>query len=403
MAVASGVFKQVAYKVETNYGVAAGASGGTAMRRISSTIDLSKEVYRSEEIESHQQMADARHGTRRVGGTITGHLAPGSYKTFFELLCRKDFAAVSALTGLSLTIAASGQNWTVTRATGDFITGGLKIFDVIRISAGTVNAANLNKNLLIVGMTGTVLTVAVLNRSALVAEGPIASCTISLPGKKTMMAVSGHTDKSLSIEHWYSDIGESELFVGCKPTAASLSLPPTGNTRAEFQIGGYDIQTAQARYFTSPSAASTAGITAAVNGYLLVHGSQLVTATGMSININGNFSGDPVVGDNRIPSQDPGRMLASGQLTAKFDTVALRNAFIDETEGPVAMVITSSNAANADFMTLVMPRTKIGGANKDDGEKAIVQTLPFEALLNLAGGAGQTSDQTTLSMQDSQA
>lgn len=403
MAVASGVFKQVAYKIESSYGVAAGASGATAMRRISSTIDMSKETYRSEEIESHQQMNDMRHGVRRVGGTITGHLSPGSYKTFFEMLARKDFTAVTPLTTLSLTIAASGPNWTITRGSGDFISGNLKIGDVVRISAGAVNAANLNKNLLIIGLTTTVLTVAVLNRSALVAEGPIASCTISVPGKKTMYAVSGHTDKSLSIEHWYGDISESELFVGCKPLSASLSLPPTGMTRAEIQIGGYDMQTAQARYFTAPGAASSAGITAAVNGYLLVGGAQLVSATGMTIEMNGNFTGDPVVGENRIPTQDAGRMIASGQLTCKFDGIAMRDAFKDETEVPVVMVLTTSNAAAADFMTFVMPRTKLGGANKDDGEKALIQTIPFEALFNAAGGSGQTSDQTTLSMQDSQA
>ena len=43
---------------------------------------------------------------------------------------------------------------------GDFLTGGFKIGDVIRLSVGTFNALNLNKNLLIVALTATVATVA---------------------------------------------------------------------------------------------------------------------------------------------------------------------------------------------------------------------------------------------------
>lgn len=401
MTVASGVYKIVAYKEESSYGQPAGASGATLMRRIQSTLAVTKETYESEEIESHQQVGDMRHGTRRVAGTISSHIAPGAHKDWFAALFRKAFVATTAVASLSLTIAASGSNWTITRSTGSFISDGLKIGDVVRITAGAVNAANLNKNLLIVSMTTTALTVAVLNRSALVAEGPVASCTITLPGKKTMMAESSQTDKSFNVEHWHSDIGESELYTGLKPQSASFNLPPTGMTRFEMPVSGFDVTTAQSRYFTSPSAASSAGVTAAVNGYLLVGGTQLVAATGMTIEASGNVTGDAVVGENRIPSQDLGRMRANGQLTVKFDSVALRDAFIGETEVSIVMILTTSNAAAADFITFVMPRVKLGGANKDDGEKALIQTTPYVALFNAAGGSGTSSDKTTLSMQDS--
>ncbi len=35
--------------------------------------------------------------------------------------------------------------------------------------------------------------------------------------------------------------------------------------------------------------------------------------------------------------------------------------------------------------------------------KSLIQTFPFDALYNSAGGSGQTSEQTTIAMQDSQA
>jgi hypothetical protein len=54
-------------------------------------------------------------------------------------------------------------------------------------------------------------------------------------------------------------------------------------------------------------------------------------------------------------------------------------------------------------MTFVLPRIKLGGASKNDGESGIVQTIPFTALFNSAGGSGTTTEQTTIVVQDSAA
>jgi hypothetical protein len=42
-----------------------------------------------------------------------------------------------------------------------------------------------------------------------------------------------------------------------------------------------------------------------------------------------------------------------------------------------------------------------GGASKDDGEKGIVQTIPFTALIPATGGSGYDNEQTTLMIHDS--
>ena len=138
-------------------------SGATLMRRIQSTLAVTKETYRSERSRSHQQVGDMRHGTRRVAGTISSHIAPGAHKDWFAALFRKAFVATTAVASLSLTIAASGSSWTITRGTGSFISDGLKIGDVVRITAGSSQCSQSEQNLLITAMTATVLTVAVLN------------------------------------------------------------------------------------------------------------------------------------------------------------------------------------------------------------------------------------------------
>ena len=115
---ATGVNKKVAYKKETSYGVVPSASGAKYIRRVTSTFNLNKENYGSNEIRTDYQVADERHGVRSVQGNISGELSPGSYADFFQSVLARDFTAGVSATGASYTIAASGDFWTVTRAAG---------------------------------------------------------------------------------------------------------------------------------------------------------------------------------------------------------------------------------------------------------------------------------------------
>lgn len=403
MGQASGVFKQIAIKEEASYGVLPSSSGAQLLRRTDATFNLSKDNYESNEIRTDLQTADMRHGVRRVAGTLNGELSPGSYAAYIAALFKREFAAVTALTALSLTVAGSGPTYTLTRAAGSFLTSGLKVGQVIRITAGTFNAANLNKNLFIVALTATEATVIVLNGSALVAEGPITAATITVPGKTTYVPVSGHTDKSFSIEEYYSDISRSEVFSGCKFTKASIQLPPSGMATLGLDVAGKDFGQApgSTRYFTSPTALSSSGVVAAVNGVLRIGGVTLASVTGLNFDVEASFSGDPVVGSNVVPTQFAGRVKVSGQFTAYFEDGVLPAAFFDEAELGIQVAMTTSNDAAADFVSFSMSRVKLGGADKADGDGGVVRTFPFTALLNTNGGSGTAHEQSTIAMQDS--
>lgn len=412
MTIAAGLFKQLAYKVESSFGVAPGQSGGQLLRRVQSTIDLTKEAYAANEKRTDFQIADYRHGVRRVQGQVAGELSPKTYADLFGVLLKRDFASVTAITSVGLTIAGTGPTFTLTRATGSWLTDGVKVGDVIRLSVGTLNAANISKNLLVADISSaTAATVIPLNGVALVAEGPIAGCTVTVVGKKTFIPTTGHTDKSIAFEHWYSDIAQSELFLGNKVGKASLSLPPSGLATVSFDVQGQDLASVTKRgavaentqYFTTPAAVTSTATLAAVNGLLRVAGSTVATVTGLTVEINANYTGDPVVGSNTVPQMFPGKVAVTGQFTAYFDSVDLRNAFVNETEIDLIGVFTSDNSAAADFITCVLPRIKVGSAGKDDGDGGLVQTFSFQALLNTAGGTGVKTEKTTFSMQDSAA
>jgi len=403
MAIASGIAKQVRYKAESVYNTAPGASGAQSLRRVESSINVEKDTYASAELRTDYQISDFRHGTRRTAGSIKGELSPLTYADFMAAALRKDFAAGVSAATLSLTIAGSGP-YTVTRATGSWLTDGFKAGDVVRITAGSVNASNLNKNLYVVSLTATVLTVVVPNASAMVAEGPIASCTCSVTGKKTYTPTTGHTDKSFAIEHWFSDIAQSELYLGCKASALDIQLPPTGLATIGVDVmGSGSVTTGTSAYYTSPTSPTTTGIAAAVNGLLYIGATAVATCTGLSLRVDGGYSGDPVVGSNFMPGIFPGRVNVTGQFTAYFENATFRDAFLNETELALSALLTSDNAAAANFLAFNLPRIKLGSASRSDGEKGLILTANFQALYNGSGGSGISSEATTLSIQDSAA
>ena len=405
MPIANGIFKKVAYKKQATWGAPiTGATGGQRVPRVTSDIDLSKNTYRSNNIRDDMQRADMRHGTRMVKGKIAGELTIGAHKDFYETFCRQLWQ-VASTTGALITVAAATTTQamgTFTRSAGSFLTDGFKLGDVGRWAGWTTTGVNNNgKNVMIIGLTATVMTAITLDGSAIATKAAGDSVTFTLKGKKTWVPLAGHTNDSYTIEHFYSDINESEYFDSCRLASLNANLPATGMATVEFEFMGRDMGTQTGAYFVSPTAVSTGSTLAAVNGVLIVAGVAVGIITGLSISGTANATTGECVGSNVTPDVFMGSVDVTGTITAYFSDVSLRNLFKDETEASVMCAFTADNGAGSEFLSFVLPRVKAGGATKDDGEKGLVITMPFTALLNTAGGAAANSLATTLSIQDS--
>lgn len=404
MPTASGVAKKLRYKKETTWGTAAGASGAQILRRLTSDLNLTKQTYRSNELRADMQRADFRHGSRAVEGTINGEFSVGTYTDFIASALRQAWQT-AATTGAVITVTAattSGSAGTFTRSAGSYLTDGFKIGDVVRWTGWATTGVNNNsKNMLITALTATVMTVTTLDGTAVAAKTAGDSVTCTLAGKKTWIPTSGQTDESYTIEHWFDDIDQSEVFTGCKISQIDMNLPATGIAELNSTIMGKDMTTNTVEYFTSPTAANTGTALAAVNGALYVSGTKVANVTGMNLTLNGNFTSGEVIGSNTMPFIFQGSIDVSGQITAYFEDATLRDMFINETEATISVVMTASNSANAGFVGIMLPRVKFGGSSKDDGEKGLIQTLPFTALLKTDGGSGTAYDATTIAIQDS--
>ena len=159
MAVAQGISTTVSRVAQSALG-SPGSTGSKLARRVTLSLNKQSDTYNSNEIASHQQSTGATEGPSGIQGSLAGEISAGTYQIELENLLRKAAAATTAITGAGLTIAASGSLYTITRAAGSWLTDGIKVGDVVRLSAGALNAANITRNLLVTDVgSATVITV----------------------------------------------------------------------------------------------------------------------------------------------------------------------------------------------------------------------------------------------------
>ena len=398
MTIASGINKVVSYKKETSFGtLPSPTTGGQTLRRVSSTFNLTKETYQSEEIRTDYQLVDFRHGVRSVEGSISGELSAGTYADFLASALARDWTAATPSALGSTTIATVGGTYTITRQTGSWLTDAVRAGNVIRLTGFAT--ANNDVNLLVIALTEKVATVVALNNVQLTPETVAFGGAFVVTGKTTYAPTTGHTDDSYTFEEWYADIGQSEVTVGNKVNTVGIALPATGLTTVDLSFMGQDLkQRGTSQFFTSPSAQNTNGIFAAVNGALIVNGAPVALVTGANFNINRNMTSEAVVGSNIKPEIYEGRIIVDGDFTTLYQDGTFAGYFDDETEISLVIALTANSLPNSEFMSFTIPRLKLSTDTKDDGEKGIVSSNSFQAL---KGFGANGFEATTLMIQDS--
>jgi len=381
---AKGVSKLVAYKKETTFGVPAGATGGKLLRRTSADFTSTRESYQSSEIRTDQQVADFRLGTSSTDGSLSGELSPGAYTDLIQAVLAKDFVAGGNTASASVTIAASGLFFTITRSTGDYLADGFKVGEVVRMTGAGLNADNAGNNLLVVNVSALVLTVRAISGTTLIPEGPIATVALASTGKETIVPLTGHTDQSFTQEEWYSDIGQSEVHTGVKYGNFSVTVPATGLVTTDFTAMGKGLyQTGTSQYFTTPSALSTTGIVAAVNGAVIINGSATTACvTSFDFSVDRAMEASQCIGSNTAEEIFLGTISVSGNFSTYFESGTVRDFFENETDVTLVLALATGEEKNAGVMTFVLPKVIISSFSKADSDLGIVATCAFTAVLN---------------------
>lgn len=396
----SGINCDIIYGPELTFGTRALANLVTAqkIRKVQSTLAPAAAQFQSQEYASHQQVADLRHGMKSCGGAISGELSNATYDDWFEAVMRGTWTT-GATTGSS-TIGADNPSTSITRAAGSFITDGFKIGDIVRATgyAGG-GAANNNVNYRITALTALNMTVAGTPAPATIAGA--AGVTISVINKKLLM---GTTKRSFTIEQVYNDIDESEIFDSTRIIGAQVRCPPNGMATCSFNFLGLSmarILSAASPYFSAPVAETTTNLFAGPNGVIRVNGADSVVATAWELNINGNFSNQPVIGSLLAPDIFPGVNVATGSFSAYFESGAYADAFLLESEVDVSMFLNTVDTTPSSYLNFVAQRVKLMGVQKTlTPQGGVIATYPWQALRKI-GGAATVYDTSTLFIQRS--
>ena len=402
--VANGIFKQLIAAKQVASGTKADPAGAKRFRRVTSTLDVSKDTYSSNEISVNQQVCDMRHGMRKVEGSINGELSVGTYQGWTESVLRSASSPSVTTTLADIdVVSTTGAEGTLTTAAGDYLADGLKVGLVIRCTGMATGVENNDRNLMITELTATVMTVITLNNEPIIANAAGDTVVITSVGKHVYVPTANHTKDYWTIEHNFSDIVQSEQFLDCVFGQMDVKLPPTGMATVDFPVVGLSMDTSTTPYFTTPTPIVCGGSLASVNGVIFVGGVKVAHVTGLDFTVNSNAASlDAVVGSNTAPDITVGKLEVTGNLTYYFIDTVLRDMFLDETEFSLICAFTTDNTPTADFIAYSMSRCKLTGATKDDGEKGIVQSSGFQALLDTNGGVAKKNFATTITVQDSQ-
>lgn len=99
MPLQSNVNVELRYGAESTFGTQS-AAAGQKLRRVSSTLALTKDTFTSNEVRPDQQISDMRHGARRVAGQISGELSRTTYDDFIAAALRSTWATNEVVNGV---------------------------------------------------------------------------------------------------------------------------------------------------------------------------------------------------------------------------------------------------------------------------------------------------------------
>ena len=388
MAIQTQVLTKVIRKKESVFGTLAGASGAREFRKVSDSIVLKKNKIQSAAIQTNAQRPMARHGGRTVDGSIGVELALGLIDLELASIVRRDWSAVTPLTGLTVTASASGPHFV--RSGGSWITDGLAIGMLVKFTGFTAGAvANNGKLYTIIALTALNMTVA----ETVVAAASAGSIGLTVPGKITYIPETGHTNDSYTIEKFYAAVSESYRFTGQRVASVKLGLNADDKVSADIAYMGQDRTKDVTQYFTSPAAPGGGDMLVTPSGLAVINGVATKVCTTFSLDINGNASVGKVVGSNVTPDVFMDMIDVTGQISVYYENGTMDDYF--DQELAISLINRLDDGIGGAFV-MAMPVVKVFGGS-ESGNKEIIRQYDFVAGPNAAGtGAGKS----TILLQD---
>lgn len=367
MTIQTGAATALVFGREAAFGAKPAPSAGTLLRRIASTLGMTRPGQRSNEIRGDGQSAGFRPGNRRVEGEIRVELAAGGADELLAAALRGTWAAGVAT---SVAVTADAAERRFVRTAGSWIADGFRVGDVVRWSG--LSPGNDGRNLRIVALSAAAMTVA----EAVEEAAATASCSVA--GRKLVM---GGERPSFTVEHAYGEAGFSQLFTGCRVGGLDLSLAPGRLAELTLPLVGRDMEVVDGpAYFAAPAPPPRTPPLAAVDAALRVDGREVGVATALELSVDLDLAADAVVGAEAVPEVCYGRSTAGGSLTVFVEDAGLLQSFVSGGDSSLHLLLAPKGGSG--FVSVHLPRVVFtGGEVRLQGAEGLPLRLPFQALV----------------------
>ncbi len=389
----------VALKRETTTGVAPVTVTGAQQLRITDSpgLQLDRAVIQSAERRDDGLRSMGRLGGKSVAGSYNTELTVGgATDILFEAIMRSTFATAVVIGFATMTTVAIATN-EVVAAGGSWITQGVKVGDIFRIT-GTTVAADNNTNKRVTALTTLTITTATGAFTTLAA-----TVTGTITVLRKVVTATTPTRYTHAVEQYDQDTDLSELFLGCRLTGVRLSLKPGQMATAQYTFQGMDrtaLATGTSPFYTSPTLTTDLGLVAD-DATIRYNGAQVATFTGCDIDFQIAAAGQPVIGSFVSPDIFDNDLTVTGTITglrSDFSNLTLYDA---ETEFGLGILLEELETAPKDCLSFWFPRVKISGlsAPVGGGDGAKIETLQ---LMIGPLAATTTSDGSICTIQTSE-
>lgn len=395
----------VAFKAQSGLGAAASGAGASVIRIVGGDgISLSKAAVESREVRNDGMSTRGRHGTQKTSGAYSSELALGSHDAILEALMRGTWDSVALTkTQTDFTSLTTGAN-TIILASGNPITMGFRVGDIIR-ATGLPDVANNARNLRITALSATTITVA---ETLTVNAAADTTCSLVRTGKRLINPAT-LVKRYFTLEEYESDIDQSTILQDFVWGTGKFSMSPNGLIM--FEPGGVGtgnisgLTTAASPYFTSQTT-TTAVPMSVVDATIRLNGVDLVELTAFDLSMDIQPAAPDVFGSGSTkysPDVFTGPLKVGMNLSMLRKDLSIFQDFVAETVYSLNILAVENEAEPKDFISITVPNFTLGGAkpsafSKQGGGRTQSISIP-PALVGI--DSATTGNNSMISIQTS--
>ena len=370
MAFSSGAQRDLYYAKETSYGSGPSPLDMTEVRNTEDTISLVRDSFVSDERRGDRGIHDMRLGNKQPAGDISFEFSYGAFDDF--LLAGLGASAwVAPYTNLTVSVTVDEEAKTYTRATGSWLTSGVKVGDTITVTGLTTTADNITAK--VTAVTATILTFG--DATGLV------DITVAEEGvfnTDARVIKKGSTITSFAIEKAFTDVNEYQLYTGGIVNTVNLEVSPNAMITGSFGMLFQDAENGSTDYHNDITGVVTNRPFDAFTGYIKENDTTNSIASSLSISLDNGFERNFVLMQNTAPQMTSGKSNVTGSVTLYFSDSIIYDKFVNETESSIELRL-ADDENNGYVITL--PRIKYTSADTPvSSDGAIINTMNFQAL-----------------------